>query len=149
MKTPRRVWPLIIAYMGILLSGPVFAQERSGSRPSSPEVHPDRTVTIEEGGTGPFSAIATEEAGLPGITIFRPNDLAPFGGETELPVLLWGNGACANSAEEHKNFLNELASHGYLIFAIGPLDQLEKRGPEARERTSAEQLTKALDWIEA
>jgi hypothetical protein len=137
----------MIAFLS--LSGPVFAQERSGPRPSSPEVHPDRTVTIEAGGTGPFSAIATEETGLPGMTIFRPNDLAPFGGENRLPVLLWGNGACANSAEEHKNFLNEIASHGYLVLAIGPLDQLEKRGPAARERTSAEQLTKALDWIEA
>jgi len=106
-------------------------------------------VVIEDGGTGPFSAIATEDAGLPGMTIFRPRDLAPFGAENRLPVLLWGNGACANTAEEHKNFLSEIASHGYLVLAIGPLDQLEKRGPAARERTTAQQLTKALDWIEA
>ena len=106
-------------------------------------------VLIENGGTGPYSAVATEEVGLPGMTIFRPKDLTPFGEENRLPVLLWGNGACANTAEEHRNFLNEIASHGYLVLAIGPLDQLEKRGPAARERTSAEQLTKALNWIEA
>ena len=106
-------------------------------------------VIVEDGGTGPYGAIATEDADLPGMTIFRPRDLAPFGAGNRLPVLLWGNGACANSAEEHKNFLNEIASHGYLVLAIGPLDQLEKRGPAARERTAAQQLTKALDWMEA
>jgi enterochelin esterase-like enzyme/dienelactone hydrolase len=106
-------------------------------------------VTIEDGGAGPYAAIATEHSGLPGMTIFRPKDVTKFGGESKLPVLLWGNGACANTPEEHKNFLNELASHGYLILAIGPLDQLEQRGPAARERTNAKQLTEALDWIEA
>src|SRR6187401_2375188 len=80
-----------------------------------------RVVLIEKGGTGPYSAIATEDATLPGMTIFRPSDLAPFGTERKLPILLWGNGACANTTFEHKNFLNELASHGYVVLAIGLL----------------------------
>lgn len=107
------------------------------------------SLTIEEGGSGPHAAVATEDSGLPGITIFRPKDLAALGVDQKLPVLLWGNGACANSAEEHKNFLNEIASYGYLVLAIGPLSQLQERGPIARERTKSEQLIQSLNWIEA
>lgn len=107
------------------------------------------SITIENGGTGLYPAIASEEADLPGITIFRPRDLTPFHGNNRMPVLLWGNGACANTAEEHKNFLNEIASHGYVIFAIGPLNQLTERGPAAGEKTSSDQLRQSLDWIES
>jgi dienelactone hydrolase len=104
-------------------------------------------VVIEDGGKGPHSAIVNEDAGLPGMTIFRPRDLSPYGEERKLPVLLWGNGACANTTYEHKNFLNELASHGYLVLAIGRLDQIHERGEASRERTRAAQLIAALDWI--
>ncbi len=58
-----------------------------------------------------------------------------------------GNGACANTTEEHKNFLNEIASHGYVILGIGLLDQIETRGDAARKRTQSKQLLEALDWI--
>ena len=110
---------------------------------------PPASIIIEGGGSGPFNAIATEDSGLAGITIFRPGDLTSFGADQKLPVLLWGNGACANTPDEHKNFLNEIASHGYFILAIGPLSQLQERGPVARERTSADQLIQALNWIES
>lgn len=106
-------------------------------------------VLVEEGGTGPYKAVATEEPALPGLTVFRPRDLGPFSAEHPLPVLLWGNGACANTAQEHKNFLNELASQGYLVVAIGLLDQLETRNERARLPTRSVQLVEALDWLTA
>jgi dienelactone hydrolase len=103
-------------------------------------------VVIEDGGTGPHPAVVTEDANLPGMTIFRPRDLSPFGAKQKLPILLWGNGACANTTQEHKNFLNEIASHGYLILAIGLLDQIETRDESSRQRTKSSQLLVALDW---
>ncbi len=106
-------------------------------------------VIIENGGTGPFPAIATEDATLPGMTLFLPRDLTPFGRDLKLPVMLWGNGACANTAQEHKNFLNEIASQGYLVLAIGRLDQIERRPEGPRQPTDAKQLLAALDWITA
>ena len=106
-----------------------------------------KVVIIEKGGTGPYSAIVTEEATLPGMTIFRPNDLSRFGAERKLPVLLWGNGACANTTFEHKNFLNEIASHGYVVLAIGLLGEIHQRGEKSREPTSSKQLLAALDWM--
>ncbi|TWU04930.1 alpha/beta hydrolase fold domain-containing protein [Stieleria varia] len=109
----------------------------------------NKEVIIEEGGTGPYSAIATEDASLPGMTIFRPRDLSPFGDNQiqKLPILLWGNGACANTTQEHKNFLNEIASHGYVVLGIGLLDQIEKRDETSRQKTQTSQLLSALDWI--
>ena len=76
--------------------------------------------TIEDGGTGPYKAVAIGDATLPTHTIFRPKDLKPFGGSKKLPIMTWGNGACANTPNEHQNFLSEIASHGYFIIAIGP-----------------------------
>ena len=107
----------------------------------------DNIVIVEDGGTGPYSAIVTEDPGLPGMTIYRPKDLTPFAGK-KLPVLLWGNGGCANSTDGHKNFLNEIASQGYIVLGIGPLKRAQGGGPGGgMGGTKASQLTEALDWI--
>ena len=106
-----------------------------------------KVVIVENGGTGPYSAIVTEDPTLPGMTIFRPRDLAPFGAERKLPILLWGNGACANTTFEHKNFLNEIASHGYVVVAIGLLEEINQRGEKSKLPTSSKQLLAALDWM--
>src|SRR6476661_5015221 len=76
--------------------------------------------TVEDGGTGPYKAIMVGDSSLPTHTIFRPKDLSPFGGRNKLPILAWGNGGCANSPAGHQNYLSEIASHGFLIVAIGP-----------------------------
>ncbi len=106
------------------------------------------TKTIEDGGNGPFKAIVVGEKTLPQHSIYRPNDLTK---SPKLPVMVWGNGACANSSEEHQNFLNEIASHGYIILAIGPFvatgEKLSEE--ERRKRTSSAMLLEALDWITA
>jgi len=106
-----------------------------------------RYVVIEDGGSGPYRAVATEDWTLAGMTIFRPRDLSPFGIERKLPIVLWGNGACANTTQEHKNFLSEIASNGYVILAIGLLDQIEERNESSRKQTDHTQMLGALDWI--
>lgn len=108
---------------------------------------PAKEIKVEDGGQGPYSAIATESPALAGMTIYRPQDLSAFGTERKLPVLLWGNGACANTTEEHKNFLNEIASHGYIVLGIGLLSEIEQRSDASRERTTSAQMLAALDWI--
>lgn len=132
--------------------GPVyqaFATPQPAATTSLKSQIKDHRLVIENGGTGPYSAVITEEPTLPGMTIYRPADLNSFGGERKLPVLLWGNGACANTTFEHKNFLNEIASHGYIVIGIGRLDQVEERGAPSKEPTSSRQLLGALDWIAA
>jgi len=102
-------------------------------------------LTVGDGGTGAYKAVLTGEESLKTHTIFRPRDLSPFGGPRLLPIVAWGNGACANSATEFRNLLSEIASHGYLIVAIGPpaasIDLVAAQGS-----TTTSQLFDGIDW---
>lgn len=53
--------------------------------------------TIEDGGTGPFKAIIASDEALTTHTVFRPNDFSAAANKSKLPIVVWGNGACANS----------------------------------------------------
>ena len=99
---------------------------------------------VEEGGTGPYKVLMLEDPSLEAHTIFAPQDLSPFGKKNQLPVLVWGNGACTNSPWEHYKFLNEIASHGFLVIATGyiPMEEAPYRGPMS---TSAQQI-ESIDW---
>ena len=99
---------------------------------------------VEDGGTGAYKAIMKEDFSLPEHTIFVPQDLTAFDKKNPLPVLVWGNGACANSPHEHINFLNEIASHGYIVLATGviPMEGGWYRGPMSR----TEQQIESMDW---
>ena len=104
-----------------------------------------KTRVLEEGGTGAYKAIMREETTLPEHTIFVPQDLSAFGPAKLLPVLVWGNGACANSPFEHMNFLNEIASNGFIVLATGDIPMTDEwyKGPMSR----AEQQIESIDWI--
>jgi dienelactone hydrolase len=67
-------------------------------------------------GSGDYPATREEPASLPTHTVYRPADLAK---SPKLPVLLWANGGCRNTSVEFTRFLGELASHGYLVIAVG------------------------------
>ena len=84
---------------------------------------------VENGGSGPYKAIMMEESSLTTHTIFRPQDLSKFDKKNLLPVVVWGNGGCANSPSGHINFLNEVASQGFLIVAIGPSNYQQQEAP--------------------
>lgn len=103
---------------------------------------------VEDGGTGPYKAVMQEEPSLEAHTIFCPQDLSKFGPENPLPVVVWGNGACYNSPFEHYLFLNEIASHGYLIVATGymPQDSIPYDPATTPASTSAQQL-ESIDWV--
>ena len=59
--------------------------------------------------------------------------------------MVWGNGACANSPWEHVNFLSEVASHGFLVVAIGQMPAQGQRGGPGGGTKSA-LLTEAINW---
>ena len=101
--------------------------------------------TVEDGGTGPFKAIMASDSTLATHTVFRPKDLSAFGRKAKLPIIVWGNGACANSPWEHVNFLSEVASHGFLVIAIGPMPAEGQRGG-AGGPTKSPLLTDAINW---
>lgn len=101
--------------------------------------------TVEDGGTGPYKAVMVSDKELATHTVFRPKDLSPFGEKAKLPIVAWGNGACANSPWEHVNFLSEVASHGFLVIAIGPMPA-EGQRRAAGGPTKSAMLTEAIDW---
>ena len=103
-----------------------------------------QSKVVEDGGTGPYKVLMLEDPSLEAHTIFAPQDLSAFGKKNKLPVLVWGNGACTNSPWEHYKFLNEIASHGFLVIATGyiPMEEKPFRGPMS---TSAQQI-ESIDW---
>lgn len=104
-----------------------------------------KSRTVEDGGTGPYTALMVEEPSLEAHTILRPADLKPFKGSNKLPVLVWGNGACTNSPWEHIKFLSEIASHGFLVVATGYFPETDERymGP----MSTVEQQIEGIDWV--
>ena len=104
-------------------------------------------------GSGPFTpAIVEGEPGLPNHTIYRPKDLSPFGKSNLMPVLAWGNGACSSSSRMHANFLAEVASHGFLVIALGPYVTETDAGSGmgmGMGGTKSAQMLEAIDWATA
>jgi len=105
----------------------------------------DKVVSrvVEDGGTGPYHAVMVSENSLPTHTVFRPSDITTAAKKNKLPIIVWGNGACANSPGGHINFLSEVASHGFMVIAIGPMP---KEGEQTRERSTSSQLVDAINW---
>ena len=85
----------------------------------------EKSQTIENGGTGPYKAVAVGDKTLPTHMIYRPENLKGYVEKNgKIPVLLYANGACANNSLQMSRLLSEVASHGYIILAIGPYDEL-------------------------
>lgn len=79
---------------------------------------------IENGGTGEYKSVAVGDESLPTHMIYRPQDLNAYVQKNgKIPVLLYANGACANNSLEMSRLLSEVASHGYIVLAIGPYEE--------------------------
>ena len=64
-------------------------------------------------GSGPYKAIMATEPGLSAHVAYYPADLAQLGSK-KMPVVIWGNGSCLYAGNRYRQFLTEIASHGYL-----------------------------------
>ncbi len=126
----------ILAVTGIGFQSSLSAQDAGATQAATVRV-------VEDGGTGAYPAIMYTDNSLTTHTIFRPKDLSVFGDKNKLPIIAWGNGACANSPWEHINFLSEVASHGFLVIAIGPMP---KEGERGGGRSTSAQLIDAINW---
>lgn len=105
-----------------------------------------KTKTIDNGGTGMFKAIAVKESTLPDFVVYRPKDLMHVHArQGKAPVLLWGNGACSDSSLGYERMLTEVASHGYIVVAIGEMQ--ERHGDRKETHTQSSELVRALEWI--
>ncbi|HVY35436.1 MAG TPA: alpha/beta hydrolase [Caulobacteraceae bacterium] len=126
---------------------------------------PTDTASAQPMGTGPLKAVMIADASLKTHTLYRPEKLDQLNG-AKLPIIAWAEGGCANAGNSFRPFLTEIASHGYLVIAIGPIGPaaLETtrplapgqtppppRPPEpgAKPKTFSHQLIDAIDWAVA
>jgi len=87
-------------------------------------------------GSGKYPAAYKQDAAFKGYTIYAPKTPPT---DEKLPVLLWGNGMCSDQGLGFRNFLTEIASHGYFIIANGD--------PEGKGQSPDTKMPKALDWV--
>jgi dienelactone hydrolase len=93
---------------------------------------PDYVPPSTPMGSGRWPAIMEMNAGLPTHTVYRPAQLPA----AKLPIVAFANGGCQNLGNRFRPFLTEIASHGYLAIAIGPIGPREvevKAGPGASQ----------------
>ncbi|MBB6093795.1 dienelactone hydrolase [Povalibacter uvarum] len=138
------------------------AQDAPQSRPTASLAPPPDAPPIRTTPAGPYEVVIESDPALPTHTIYRPKDLSSFQGKSALPVVSWGNGACANAGLLFQVFLTQVASHGYLVISIGPKDAplpafarprdeqppgaSAPRAPANAPASRDQQLVDAIDW---
>jgi dienelactone hydrolase len=115
--SPRRGWAILFAPILALSAVISFAQTNN-----------EALAQAEKGGSGPYAAVMVGDPTLPTHTIYRPRDLN-VSQSGRLPIVVWANGGCANDGNRFRYFLTEIASHGYLVVAIGPIGPSSVEGP--------------------
>jgi hypothetical protein len=95
--------------------------------------------TDDTGGSGPYKANWTTYESLANHTIYRPIEPLPKG--RKLQVLIWGNGGCFAAGLMFKNFLTEIASHGWLVIASG------QATGQMTTQNKVSDMTKAIEWV--
>lgn len=128
--------------LGLLILGVSFVSNQADAQQNASLKKASRIV--EDGGTGPHPAIMLAERTLPTHTVFRPQNLSPFGPQNKLPIIAWGNGACTNSPWGHINFLSEVSSFGFLVIAIGPIPAEGEK--DDSEKSTSSKLIDAINW---
>ena len=118
------------------------------------------SVVMDGGGSGPYKAVMTDDASLPGFTIYRPDDLQSASKvEGALPVVLFGNGGCYRSSQPYAKFLTEIASHGYVLMAVGEwrteqdpneakIWELDDEKSSLKTNDAKSLVNIALNWLE-
>jgi dienelactone hydrolase len=73
-------------------------------------------------GSGPHPAIMAAETVAPGedFVSYYPANLSQLGGK-KLPIVMWANGSCLYVGNRTRHFLQDIASHDYLVLAGGIL----------------------------
>lgn len=102
---------------------------------------------IDDGGSGPFKAEAISEPNLENFVVYRPVDLQEaVKKEGPLPLFVFANGACDDTSLPHERMLSDLASYGYLVIALGELQDSINDRP--LHKSPNIDMIRAIDWAE-
>jgi poly(3-hydroxybutyrate) depolymerase len=116
------VWPRIFEFFN-----------RQGQTPQPRAVAP-----------GPHPVTAELYPTLATHTAYHPANLESFGPSNRLPIVSWGNGACARNGSAFSTFLTQIASHGYFAISIGP--KTPPPGPAPAPTIDDQLLLDAIEW---
>ena len=107
---------------------------------------PLKTKLIEDGGTGMFKAFAVKEASMPDFVVYRPKDMLHAHARCgALPLLMFGNGGCMDTSIDYEKMLTEIASHGYIVVAIGEMQDTKLDRKESH--TPSSELMRGMEWM--
>lgn len=100
---------------------------------------------IDQGGSGPYKAEACSESSLPNFVVYKPqNMLQAAKKEGPMPILIFANGGCNDTSLPHEKMLNDLASYGYLVIALGTMqNRIDDR---ELHKSPNEDMINAIDW---
>lgn len=105
------------------------------------------TVNIANSGapaTGTYQVVVETDPSISEKTLYRPKDLAPG---RKFPILVWGNGACSRNGTELKEFLMEIASHGYVVVTDGTPNGTGGRDQGSGFATLGGYLLTPMTWL--
>ena len=109
-------------------------------------------VSCNSKGTATVYNVVADETMFEGYTVFYPEDLSAFPKKDKLPVLVMSGPGCVKSAAPFRPFFEEVASHGYLMIACGPLtmaprpDAAPEGAPRMMVQNTKEDMLAAIDW---
>jgi hypothetical protein len=145
---------IVLAMSAILFNGRSDAAEGS--------IVPPKPVGVigAPSGTGDWPAVAEAVASLRTHTLYHPAMMP----DRKLPLVIWGNGGCADNGLSYAAFLREIASHGFFVIALGyprmegfprrpegaPPPPPPKPEPNAHpvDPTHPEQFFEAIKWAD-
>ena len=106
-------------------------------------------IKVEDGGTGAYKAVVDRNAEAPDFTIYRPENLDyAVSKEGTLPLIVFANGGCSFTSKHFEKFLTEIASHGYIVAAVGTYDELPESEIQQLGMTDTEYQIHAIDVME-
>jgi lysophospholipase L1-like esterase len=106
---------------------------------------PRPTPADYENPTGSYGVVMEVDETLPNHSIYRPEDLKNFPGKDHLPIVIMSGPGCNTDGDFYRPFWTEIASHGYIVLAIGkPVGN--GYFPRPWINTADDYLT-ALNWI--
>src|SRR5688500_9762115 len=143
---------LVLAALGVSPVTAVMAQAPGSGRAGAGFGGPAGAPPPRAVAPGAYAVTVESYPTLSMHTAYHPTMLAGFGPAKRLPIVSWGNGACARNGSAFATFLTQIASHGYLAIAIGPKDP-GGRLPGASGTAAAAprtvddaMLIEAIDW---
>ncbi|KAF1991466.1 hypothetical protein K402DRAFT_323048 [Aulographum hederae CBS 113979] len=134
------------------LSDPLKFFQIAASNPGSPistgtkgepAVTPSNAPVDESGGSGLYKA--NWSVPVPFIerhTIYAPK--TPVAG-MKMPIIGWAEGGCGSGGLMFKNFMTELASHGYMIIANGA--PATANAAKTASTSQAYWITEGINWV--